>query len=228
MAEPQPPRVPAGRRAVLILIKREGPIAAEALAARLGLTSMAVRQHLHGLAGEGLVEAITSTAPGTAPGEDAAPATRGRPPRLWQALPATDARFADAHADLTVELLRQLQCAFGQEGLDRILALRTRDQARAYAPEIDRQASLRGRLQALAAIREREGYMAEVRDDPEGDGFLLLEHHCPICAAARVCQGLCREELALFSGVLGPGAMVERVSHIIAGAGRCAYRVREV
>lgn len=223
MAEPQPPRAPAGRRAVLILIKREGPIAADALAARLGLTSMAVRQHLHGLAGEGLVEAITSSAPG----EGAPPATRGRPPRLWRALPATDARFADAHAGLTVELLRQMQCAFGQEGLDRILALRTQDQARAYAAEVDRRASLRARLEALAAIREREGYMAEVRDDPEGDGLLLLEHHCPICAAARVCQGLCREELVLFSRVLGPGATVERVSHIVAGAGRCAYRVRE-
>ena len=224
MAEPQPQQAPGGRRAVLTLIKREGPIAADALAPRLGLTPMAVRQHLHGLAREGLVEAITPIEPG---GSDR-PATRGRPPRLWRALPATDARFADAHAGLTVELLRQMQCAFGQEGLDRILALRTQDQARAYAAEVDRQASLSTRLEALAAIREREGYMAEVRDDPEGDGFLLLEHHCPICAAARVCQGLCREELALFSQVLGPDATVERVSHIVAGAGRCAYRVRKV
>ena len=223
MAEPHSLKAPAGRRAVLVLIKREGPIAADALAARLGLTSMAVRQHLHGLAGEGLVEAIT---PAT-PAENAPPAPRGRPPRLWQALPATDARFADAHAGLTVDLLRQMQRAFGQEGLDRILALRTQDQARAYAGEVDRQAPLRARLEAVAAIREREGYMAEVRDDPEGEGFLLLEHHCPICAAARVCQGLCREELALFGRVLGPDATVERISHVLAGAGRCAYRVRQ-
>jgi predicted ArsR family transcriptional regulator len=222
MAEPLPTQAPSGRRAVLVLIKREGPIAADALARRLGLTSMAIRQHLQALTLEGLVEAVASPARATGNG----PATRGRPPRLWQALPATDARFADAHAGLTVELLHQMQCAFGQEGLDRILALRTRDQARAYAAEVDRQAPLRARLEALAAIREREGYMAEVRDDPEGGGLLLLEHHCPICAAARVCQGLCREELALFSRVLGPGARVERVSHIIAGAGRCAYRVR--
>ncbi len=67
--------------------------------------------------------------------------------------------------------------------------------------------------------------MAEVRED-EG-GLLLLEHHCPICAAARLCTGLCREELALFAQVLGTGVAVERVSHILAGAGRCAYRVRE-
>ena len=86
-------------------------------------------------------------------------------------------------------------------------------------------ASLKARLVALAAVREREGYMAEVRED-EG-GLLLLEHHCPVCAAARLCTGLCREELALFGLVLGPDARIERISHILAGAGRCAYRVRE-
>ena len=66
--------------------------------------------------------------------------------------------------------------------------------------------------------------MAEVRRD--GEDFLFVENHCPICAAARLCTGLCREELALFKRVLGSGIEVERTSHILAGAGRCAYRVR--
>ncbi len=92
---------------------------------------------------------------------------------------------------------------FGEEGLDRLLALRTADQAAAYLAEIGDAASLKARLAALAAIREREGYMAEVREDAEG--LLLLEHHCPVCAAARLCTGLCREELALFAQVLGDG-----------------------
>jgi predicted ArsR family transcriptional regulator len=39
---------------------------------------------------------------------------------------------------------------------------------------------------------------------------------------------LCREELALFEKVLGTGVKVERISHIMAGAGRCAYRVTPV
>jgi predicted ArsR family transcriptional regulator len=56
------------------------------------------------------------------------------------------------------------------------------------------------------------------------DGSLLLrENHCPICVAAKSCQGLCREELALFRAVLGGQARVERTDHILAGASRCAY-----
>ncbi|MBV9540970.1 MAG: hypothetical protein JO167_06855 [Alphaproteobacteria bacterium] len=67
--------------------------------------------------------------------------------------------------------------------------------------------------------------MAEVRREPETGEWLFVENHCPICAAARLCTGLCREELALFHRVLGKDIKVERLSHILAGAGRCAYRV---
>jgi predicted ArsR family transcriptional regulator len=216
MVEILPVRAPTGRAAVLALAKREGPIAADALASRLRLTSTAVRQHLQALAEEGLVVET----------EGARSAARGRPARLWRATETADARFADAHAGLTADLIRQVRRAFGEAGLDRLLALRTADQAALYQAEIDPAAPLADRLAALAAIREREGYMAEMRALPEG-GFLLLEHHCPICAAAKLCSGLCREELNLFARVLGDAVTVERVSHILAGAGRCAYRVTE-
>ena len=57
------------------------------------------------------------------------------------------------------------------------------------------------------------------------DGFLLVENHCPICAAATACQGFCRSELDAFRRTLGPGCRVDRVNHILAGARRCAYRI---
>jgi predicted ArsR family transcriptional regulator len=51
-----------------------------------------------------------------------------------------------------------------------------------------------------------------------------VENHCPICAAARACQGFCRSELALFEMLLAP-ARVVRVEHLLEGARRCAYRI---
>ncbi|MGH6957777.1 MAG: helix-turn-helix transcriptional regulator [Caulobacteraceae bacterium] len=206
---------PTGRAAVLAQVKREGPVSADALAARLGLTAMAVRQHLQGLAEEELVVREEGLRQGA----------RGRPAALWRITDAADARFADAHAGLTAELIHQIRGVFGEAGLDRLLERRTADQTALYGAAVEKKAGLRERVEALAAIREREGYMAEVRDDPESGGYLLLEHHCPICAAARLCTGLCREELALFRRVLGEGVEVERISHILAGASRCAYRI---
>jgi predicted ArsR family transcriptional regulator len=66
--------------------------------------------------------------------------------------------------------------------------------------------------------------MAEVQPAGGGD-FLFIENHCPICAAATACQGLCATELSLFRDVLGPDASVERTEHIVSGDRRCAYRV---
>jgi predicted ArsR family transcriptional regulator len=65
--------------------------------------------------------------------------------------------------------------------------------------------------------------MAEAK--AEGDGYVLVESHCPICVAATACRGFCRAELDTFRAVLGPGASVERTEHIVQGDRRCAYRV---
>ena len=210
------PRSPGGRAAVLDLLKRAGPIAAEALAARLGITAMAVRQHLQGLEAAGLAAHRTAAR------------GRGRPAKLWRATAQADGHFPDAHASLAADLIGQMKQAFGEAGLDRLLALRTAEQEKTYRARLGRKVSLKARLEALARIRAEEGYMAELRRDPDTGGWLLVENHCPICAAARLCSGLCREELALFHRVLGPDVRLERVSHIVAGAGRCAYRVTVV
>ncbi|MOA53348.1 hypothetical protein D3C78_1767980 [compost metagenome] len=79
------------------------------------------------------------------------------------------------------------------------------------------------RLEQLAAIRSAEGYMARVESD--GKDWMLIEDHCPICVAARTCQGFCRSELQLFQDIVGPEAQVSREQHLLSGATRCAYRI---
>src|SRR5262249_32196714 len=85
-------------------------------------------------------------------------------------------------------------------------------------------ASLEAKLQQLARVRTEEGYMAEVKRE-EGGSFLFVENHCPICAAATVCQGFCATEIDLFQAVLGPDVAIERLEHIVSGERRCAYLV---
>ena len=59
----------------------------------------------------------------------------------------------------------------------------------------------------------------------EGDGYVLVENHCPICVAATACQGFCRAEQETFREVLGPDVSVERIEHITAGDRRCVYHI---
>jgi predicted ArsR family transcriptional regulator len=200
------------RRAIVKLLKTEGPIDSAQLARQLGVTTMAVRQHLYALQKEGLVSSEERSGP------------VGRPSKFWQLTREADRLFPDAYAELNVALIDALQDTFGAEGLNRVLSARCARQRSDYAKRILPADPLEKKLNELAFVRTEEGYMAEVRN--EGDGrYLLVENHCPICAAANACQGFCTTELELFRSILGPGVKVERVEHIVSGDKRCAYRV---
>ena len=68
--------------------------------------------------------------------------------------------------------------------------------------------------------------MAEVVREKPGV-YLLVEHHCPICAAATTCQALCGAELGVFRAVLGPDVTVERTTHLLNDGDRCVYRIHK-
>ena len=107
--------------------------------------------------------------------------------------------------------------------MDKLLRERTRRQIDEYRARLrPAGTSIAKRAQALAEIRREQGYMADCVTRADGS-LLLRENHCPICVAAKSCQGLCREELGLFRAVLGTRTHVERTDHILAGASRCAY-----
>jgi predicted ArsR family transcriptional regulator len=182
------------------------------LAGKLGLTAMAVRQHLYALLREKFVTA------------EERPGPIGRPTKFWRLTPAADQFFPAAYAELSVALMDALGDAFGPAGVQRVLESRCSRQQNAYAQRIDAKASLPEKLRQLARIRTEEGYMAEVQRENESS-FLFIENHCPICAAATACQGFCDTELNLFRNVLGPEVGVERVEHIVSGHRRCAYRI---
>lgn len=207
------PAKSATRQAILDMLKLNGPSEASELASRQGVSTMAVRQHLYALREEGFVDYTESPRP------------VGRPAKIWALTTAADRFFPDAHAELTAGLLGAMRATFGEEGLQRLIAERTAQQIRAYAETVDREEGVKAKLLALARLREAEGYMAGVTEEEDGS-FLLVENHCPICVAAQACSGLCDGELTVFRAVLGPHVEVERTDHLLAGARRCAYRVR--
>lgn len=200
------------RRTVVKLLKTEGAMDAAQVAARLGLTAMAVRQHLYQLQREKLVMAQERPVP------------LGRPAKYWQLTREADRLFPDAYAEVSVALIDAVGDAFGEAGLKRVLESRYARQRADYLRRIPPPLSLKDKVLKLASIRTEEGYMADVK--PAGKGsFLLVENHCPICAAATACKGFCVTELDLFRAVLGPGVVVERAEHIVSGDRRCAYRI---
>lgn len=196
---------------LLTLLKTRGAQTSAALGEALGVTGEAARQQLARLAADGLV-ASSAEVRGV-----------GRPSQLWKLTPEGHARFPDAHAELTVQLIGAIRDQLGDEALDRLIEARGAGLLSKYRGAVAEGADVEERLARLAEVRTEEGYMAEWR--AEGEGYLFVENHCPICAAATACQGFCRAELDTFRKVLGDGVAVERTEHVVAGGRRCAYRV---
>ncbi len=197
-----------------MLLKMHGTLSASAIGTALGTSGEAARQQLARLAETGLVIA-TSEARGV-----------GRPTQLWALTAAAQARFPDTHAALTVQLLDIVRTTLGEGALDSVIATREAATRTAYEAAMADATVLSDRVACLADLRSQEGYMAEWHQQDDGS-LLLLENHCPICAAATACQGFCRAELEVFRAVLGPTAEVTRTEHIVSGGRRCSYVIRE-
>lgn len=197
---------------ILLALKSKGELSTQALARQLELSLAGTRKHLMALTAAGLAAS------------DMVAAGVGRPKRMWRLTEAAQSRFPDSHAFLTVEMIDAARAVFGNEGMERLILHREGEMHRRYRHAMMGAERMEDKLARLCALRNEEGYMAEWSTIAPGN-FLLVENHCPICAAARSCQGFCRSELGLFEAILGPHASIERAEHIVSGARRCAYRI---
>lgn len=198
---------------ILLLLKMRGPLTALDIAKELKITKEGVRLQLVKFIEEGLVE------------PEAESKGVGRPQKFFRLTDAGNSKFPDTHAELTVRLIDIINNALGEDAMQIVIATNEATVKTKYHNEIDPIDHLESKIEKLVEIRNREGYMAEYSKDAEG--FLFIENHCPICAAATSCQGFCSSELNTFRSVLGKDVIVNRISHIISGDRRCAYRISQ-
>lgn len=196
---------------ILQLLKNQGALTAKALADKLGLTTMGIRQHVLALEESGDVIYKDEKAP------------RGRPTRYWSLTEKSNHHFENRHDELTVQLIDSVIAIFGNDGLEKLITNREESSMRTYRLALADRYGVEEKLTMLVKLRSDEGYMATMTQ--EDDFFWLLENHCPICAAATKCINFCRSELHLFQSLLNDVAVVTREEHIVAGARRCAYKV---
>ncbi len=201
------------RRSIVDLLKHNGSMDALQLANQLGVTAMAVRQHLYDLHEQRLVTFTEE------------PRTMGRPAKMWKLTSEANRLFPDGYADLTVSLIESMKEAFGDDGLEKLLEIRTRKQVMNYRSKAPADLSLKEKLKALAKSRTDEGFMADVIENAD-ESFYFVEKHCPICEAARACTNLCKKELEMFQDVLGNDVKISRDEHILKGNNRCVYWIK--
>jgi predicted ArsR family transcriptional regulator len=197
---------------LLMILKTRGSQTTRSLASVLEISVPGIQQQLNRLEVDGMVESTRSSG------------AVGRPALSWSLTERALAKFPDTHAELTVTLIDSIRRSLGEAALESVIAERETSSRLRYREGLAGLKTLKARLKRLAELRTDEGYMAEVERFPD-QSWILAENHCPICAAARSCQGFCRHELDLFRELLGPQVTVDRVEYILSGGRRCAYKV---
>ncbi len=205
----------SAKERLLDLLKLHAPLSTDELAQHAGVTAAAIRQHLGDLHSDGYVVYTENRG------------SVGRPQRQWS-LADSDvvrAQFPDSHADLAVAFISAARDALGEDAVDAILAARRDAQLAAYRSRVTASTPLEEKLETLVEIRRAEGYMPEWSPLDDG-GYAFAENNCPVCTAAKSCQGICDNEIDVFRNFFGADVTVEREEHIIAGDRRCSYEVR--
>ncbi len=207
-----PPPLTEARRDVLYAVRRRGEATVDQVAESLGMTVSGARQHLVALADEGMVSA-----------RELPPEGRGRPRMIHRVTELADSLFPKAYGELTNELLGYLDADLEREMFDR----RRNGRIERASGRLDRAdpggSDLPGRIEELARILDEDGYLATSRDNDDGT-FDIVERNCAIASVAAAHPDACRSELEFIRAVL-PAATVDRISHMVAGATECGYRI---
>ncbi|MTI19111.1 transcriptional regulator [Rhodobacteraceae bacterium RKSG542] len=194
-------------------LKTEGPQTVAHLAKAFKISRVGVRQHLDALLQEELVTF-----------EDLKGAV-GRPRRLWSVSSRGQKEFPDRHGALAADLLAGVNALYGDGAVEKLIQFREHKTMISFVERGCGQGLLSQRVETLRALRDQDGYMAEVEAYNDGS-FLLVENHCAICTAAQEQPSLCLSELRLFESVLGDDCEVTRREHIVSGDRRCSYHIK--
>jgi predicted ArsR family transcriptional regulator len=199
------------RQEILNCIKVKGTMTAEELARDLGISQVAVRQHLTSLDAENMIM-VTIERRGL-----------GRPSHRYLLTPEGDESFP-RHYDVALnELLDELRAWQGQAAVDELL-LRRRERTLSKLQSRMHDRSLGSQLDELARQETADGFMAEVCSDGP-DSYTLIKRNCSVCSVARNHPAICcQSETALYAKLLGD-AEVERVSAIVKGDRTCTFHI---
>lgn len=199
---------------ILMFLKMRTEATSLEVAQKLDITKEGARKHLISLANKGLIEPVLKNI------------GVGRPSTYYILTSNGLSKFPDTHADITVQLLRSVKNLLGENALDLLINDREKVAYDRYQIAMENRVTLEERLETLVKLRNDEGYMAEWNTIDET--YYLTENHCPICAAARECQGFCRSELKNFQTIVGEKYKVERIEHLLSDGNRCKYKITAI
>ena len=176
------------RMEVLELLRRKGRSSAESIAADLGVTPNAVRQHLTNLEREGFVVSQPERS------------GRGRPSLLFALTERADSVFPKRYGQLASMVLQEVQEMGGPEALDDIFARVAARHAEAIVRDLE-GLDFDEKLRRVVAWIGRAGTLVEQTESSEG--IKVTIHNCPFRNTALKFPQVCTITPQLISRLTG-------------------------
>jgi predicted ArsR family transcriptional regulator len=198
----------ATRERILSILKERGQATVDELSRELGLTAVTVRHHIDILRGEGLV-AVPLARRRKAP---------GRPKHVYTLTEKASPLFPKRYSHLISEILNEVRANFSPDQVDQMITRigeRMADEA-----TIPNKGDLEARLVAAVEFLDELGYMAQLKQNDDGD-YLLNIANCPYEGVSRQEREVCAVDLAMLTRLLGTSP--KRIASAADGDHQCVY-----
>ncbi|MFN2542901.1 MAG: helix-turn-helix transcriptional regulator [Chthoniobacterales bacterium] len=196
------------RLEILNSLKRSKGMSVNELVSKMGMSYMGIKQHCLTLQRDGYLDTWRR------------PQKMGRPEMVYRLTSRTHDLFQTDSNRLTLELLKSTQEIYGANAAEKLL----------YNVFARKTAELKAKVKGstvlerskwLAKVRDNEGYMAQVVNDPKQGGTQILECHSPIINLLEQYPIVGRLEQDMFEAVLS--TPVRREETRSSGLYECAF-----
>ena len=195
------------RQRIIMLLKKAGHMTVAELSKAMGITPMAVRQHLMSLERKRIVE------------YEAKKYGIGRPLFLYRLTDRANEIFPNAHTDFLMEVLRTIEDMDGREKVDDVFKKITRSHLDEKIRSLHGIEDFTERLIAFTEVLSKDGYLIELEE--KDDTFELKQFNCLLTSVAREYPETCSMELDLYREVLGKDLVRSECQKD--GAAACIY-----
>ncbi|MGG0214826.1 ArsR family transcriptional regulator [Bacillus mycoides] len=201
------------REEIVQLLKIKGEHTVAELAEALEITEMAIRRHLSKLENDELIYSKMVRQ------------QVGRPTYLYGLSQKGEDTFPKEYKQFAIEILDDLVRMGDEKILRYVLQARTKRMEEQLQKKISNQSNLAYKVQEIAAMQEKNGYMVQIKRDGERS-FILEKQNCPLKEIAEKFPQVCEDEKDMYKRLF-TGANVKALTNMCVGDCNCSYQIKE-
>lgn len=197
------------RQKIINYLKRSDWMTVSELSKKVGITPMAIRQHLLALERQGIVRNVVKKT------------GIGRPVFLYGLTERAESIFPKSYGKFINEIFSTIVELEGPDMLDSIFKRRKEHLLREKYNVIEDFSDPRDKISTLSEMLNQDGHMSEI--EKQNGGYFLKQFNCPISEISSNYSEPCKYELELYRDLLGEG--VQRQDCLSEGGISCTYYV---